>query len=167
MWSGKRRAAKNSVWRRSSGTRGSRYVGAVSPHPGSSVSLPFFSHPCGPAPPYPPSSTFSCMVSRCSVAPRCAHRPLTLLRQSTLRRFASPCSCTCATSARLLTTCRVPLMSGGAHTTIGAVLNPPRGGWGGRPMIALLLSQHLNEFIYVNKRFKAQSPRQGSSNVRF
>ena len=132
---------------------GWKNTATVSPHPGSSVSLPFFSHPCGPAPPYPPSSTFSCMLSRCSVAPRCAHPPLTLPRQSTLRRFASPCSCTCtcATSARLLTTRRVPLMSGSAHTTVGAVLNPPRGGWGGRPVIALLLSQHLNEFIYVNK----------------
>jgi hypothetical protein len=37
-------------------------------------------------------------------------------------------------------------MCGSAHTTVGAVLNPPSGGRGGyaRLIIALLSSQHLN-----------------------
>lgn len=76
---------------------GWKNTATVSAHPGLSVCLPFFSPPCGPAPAYQPSSTFSRMLSQCSVAPRCAHPPLTLPRQSTLRRFASSCSCTCAT----------------------------------------------------------------------
>jgi len=76
---------------------GWKNTATVSAHPRLSVSLPFFSPPCGPAPAYQPSSTFSRMLSRCSVGRRCAHPPLTLPRQSTLRRFASPCSCTCAT----------------------------------------------------------------------